>query len=240
MQERLQKILSGAGVCSRRAAEKLMQAGAVTVNGVNAKPGDRADAQLDDIRVNGRRISGHEELHTIMLYKPVGVVTTMSDEKDRKTVADLVRRCPVRVLPVGRLDQYSEGLLLLTNDGALLDALTHPRYHVDKTYEVTVRGQENSLSKLSEPMDIDGYRIRPAQVKVKTIQSDDTFVLHITIHEGRNRQIRKMCAQCGLRVLRLCRISVGALQLDRSLRPGQWRELSKEEMVEIRRHTLHK
>ncbi|MGM9630767.1 pseudouridine synthase [Butyricicoccus sp.] len=240
MQERLQKILSGAGVCSRRAAEKLMESGAVTVNGVTAKPGDRADAQADDIRVNGKRIGGHEELHTIMLYKPAGVVTTMSDEKNRKTVAQLVQRCPVRVLPVGRLDQYSEGLLLLTNDGALLDALTHPRYHVDKTYEVTVRGQEQNLPKLSEPMDIDGYRIRPAQVRVKARQPYGTFVLHMTIHEGRNRQIRKMCAQCGFKVLRLCRISIGALRLDRSLRPGQWRELSEAELALLCRDTLQK
>lgn len=240
MQERLQKILSGAGVCSRRAAEKLMESGAVTVNGVTAKPGDRADTQVDDICVNGKRIGGHEELHTIMLYKPAGVVTTMSDEKNRRTVAQLVQRCPVRVLPVGRLDQYSEGLLLLTNDGALLDVLTHPRYHVDKTYEVTVRGQEQNLPRLSEPMDIDGYRIRPAQVRVTARQPDGTFVLHMTIHEGRNRQIRKMCAQCGFKVLRLCRIAVGKLRLDRSLRPGQWRELSGGEMAVLRRDTLQK
>ena len=240
MQERLQKILSGAGVCSRRAAEKLMESGAVTVNGVTAKPGDRADTQVDDICVNGKRIGGHEELHTIMLYKPAGVVTTMSDEKNRRTVAQLVQRCPVRVLPVGRLAQYSEGPLLLSNGGALLDALTHPRYHVDKTYEVTVRGQEQNLPRLSEPMDIDGYRIRPAQVRVTARQPDGTFVLHMTIHEGRNRQIRKMCAQCGFKVLRLCRIAVGKLWLDRSLRPGQWRELSGGEMAVLRRDTLQK
>lgn len=230
MQERLQKILSGAGVCSRRAAEKLMESGAVTVNGVPAKPGDRADAETDDIRVNGKRIGTHEELHTVMLYKPVGVVTTMSDEKNRRTVAQLVQNCPVRVLPVGRLDQYSEGLLLLTNDGTLMTQLTHPRYHVDKTYEVTVRGEEHRLSGLSQAMDIDGYRIRPAQVTVKNKQENGTFVLHMTIHEGRNRQIRKMCAQCGFKVLRLCRISVGSLHLDRSLRPGQWRELTAQEL----------
>ena len=237
MRERLQKILSGAGVCSRRAAEKLMARGAVTVNGVTAKPGDCADAQTDDIRVDGRRIGGHEALHTLMLYKPAGVVTTMSDEKNRKTVAQLVRGCPVRVLPVGRLDQYSEGLLLLTNDGALLDALTHPRNHVDKTYQVTVRGQAERLPGLSEPMTIDGYRIRPARVRVVSRQPDGVFVLHITIHEGRNRQIRKMCAQCGLKVLRLCRISVGALRLDPALKPGQWRELSAGEVEALRRQS---
>lgn len=235
MQERLQKIISGAGVCSRRAAERLMESGAVTVNGVTAKPGDRADIETDDIRVNGRRIGAHEPQHTIMLYKPAGTVTTMSDEKNRKTVAELVGGCPVRVLPVGRLDQYSEGLLLLTNDGTLLERLTHPRYHVDKTYAVTVRGGPNGISRLSQPMEIDGYRIRPAAVSVQERQGENTFLLHITIHEGRNRQIRKMCAQCGLRVLRLCRISVGSLRLDPALRPGRWRELTQAELAALKK-----
>lgn len=237
MQERLQKILSGAGICSRRTAEKWMESGAVTVNGIPAKPGDRADVQQDIICVNGRRIGGREEKHTIMLYKPVGVVTTMSDEKNRKTVADLVRECPVRVLPVGRLDQYSEGLLIMTNDGALLDALTHPRYHVDKTYEVTVRGSQQNIRLLSQPMEIDGHAIRPAKVVVQQRRSDDVYVLHLTIHEGRNRQIRKMCSQNGLRVLRLCRICVGSLTLDRTLRPGHWRELTAEECALLREET---
>lgn len=230
MQERLQKILSGAGICSRRAAEKLIASGAVTVNGIQAQVGDRADLETDIIRVNGKPVGGHETLHTIMLYKPVGVVTTMADEKNRRTVAELVDQCPVRVLPVGRLDQYSEGLLLLTNDGALLDALTHPRYHVDKTYEVTVRGQRDRIPELGKSMNIDGYTIRPAQVTVYRSNSDNTHVLHITIHEGRNRQIRKMCARCGFQVLRLCRISVGELKLDKDLRAGQWRELTPEEI----------
>lgn len=235
MQERLQKILSGAGICSRRAAEKLIESGVVTVNGRAAQLGDRADAEKDVICVRGKRVGGHEALHTIMLYKPVGVVTTMSDEKNRKTVADLVKQCPVRVLPVGRLDQYSEGLLLLTNDGTLLDALTHPRYHVDKTYAVTVRGAAENIAKLSKPMDIDGYRIRPAQVTCRQTQPDGTHLLHITIHEGRNRQIRKMCVQCGFQVLRLCRISIGSLKLDKSLRPGKWRALTEQELGALRR-----
>ena len=231
MQERLQKLLSGAGVCSRRTAEKWIASGAVTVNGVTAKLGDRADAAADVICVNGKRIGAHEALHTIMLYKPVGVVTTMSDEKNRRTVADLVRDCPVRVLPVGRLDQYSEGLLLLTNDGELMHALTHPRHHVDKRYEVTVRGAAEQIPKLSAPMVIDGYRIRPAKVMHQRTNPDGTHVLHITIHEGRNRQIRKMCAQCGLKVLRLCRISIGTLQLDASLRQGAWRTVTEQELA---------
>ncbi|MCD8355430.1 MAG: rRNA pseudouridine synthase [Clostridia bacterium] len=237
MQERLQKILSGAGVCSRRAAEKLIESGAVTVNGAAARVGDRADIETDEICVNGKPVGGHEELHTIMLYKPAGVVTTMSDEKNRKTVAELVKQCPARVLPVGRLDQYSEGLLLLTNDGALLDALTHPRYHVDKTYEVIVRGQKENIPQLGKSMEIDGYQIRPAQVEICRSNPDNTHVLHITIHEGRNRQIRKMCARCGFKVLRLCRVSIGALKLDKSLRPGRWRELSQEEISMLQKGT---
>lgn len=237
MQERLQKILSGAGICSRRAAEKLIDSGAVTINGVTARVGDRADIETDEICLNGKRIGRHEELHTIMLYKPAGVVTTMSDEKNRKTVAQLVKQCPVRVLPVGRLDQYSEGLLLLTNDGAMLDALTHPRYHVDKTYEVTVRGQKENIPRLGKSMEIDSYPIRPAKVKICRSNPDNTHVLHITIHEGRNRQIRKMCAQCGFQVLRLCRVSIGSLKLDKGLRPGHWRELSQEEISMLQKGT---
>lgn len=234
MQERLQKILSGAGLCSRRAAEKWIESGIVTVNGRTAQVGDRADIETDTICVNGKPIGGHEELHTLMLYKPVGVVTTMSDEKKRKTVAELVQQCPARVLPVGRLDQYSEGLLLMTNDGALLDALTHPSSHVDKTYEVTVRGPKEHIPDLGKRMDIDGYTIHPAQVKLCRSDAEGTHVLHITIHEGRNRQIRKMCAQCGFRVLRLCRIAIGPLALDRSLRPGRWRELTPQELSMLR------
>ena len=235
MQERLQKILSGAGVCSRRAAEQLIASGAVTVNGTKAQVGDRADIDTDVICVNGKRIAGHESYHTIVLYKPAGVVTTMSDEKNRKTVAQLVKNCPVRVLPVGRLDQYSEGMLLMTNDGELLAALTHPRNHVDKTYAVTVRGDKTRIRELSKPMVIDGYRIRPAQVQMQSSGEDQVHELHITIHEGRNRQIRKMCAQCGFKVLRLCRIAMGPLKLEKSLRPGHWRELTAEEIAALRR-----
>lgn len=235
MQERLQKILSGAGVCSRRAAETLMEQGRVSVNGIPAKLGDSADPDTDIVCVDGREIGGHAPLLTVMLHKPVNVVTTMSDEKGRKTVAQLVQRCPVRVLPVGRLDQFSEGLLLMTSDGALLDALTHPRHHVDKLYEVTVRGDQNGVLRLSQPMEIDGYPIRPARVVRKGRGAMDSMVLHLTIHEGRNRQIRKMCAKCGLKVLRLRRLAVGPIRLDDTLKPGHWRELRREELEALYR-----
>ncbi|MGN1031543.1 MAG: pseudouridine synthase [Butyricicoccaceae bacterium] len=237
MKQRLQKLLSQAGICSRRASEPLIQSGSVTVNGVPAKLGDSADPDVDDIRVNGIPLKRQTETHCLMMNKPVNVVTTMHDERGRKTVAMLVERYPHRVLPVGRLDQWSEGLLLLTDDGALLHDLTHPSHDVDKQYEVTVRGDAARLHELSQPMEIDGYRIRPAQVKRLRTQPDGTMVLLITIHEGRNRQIRKMCAQCGFRVLRLKRIAIGPLKLDPSLKPGTWRELRLDErkMLEILR-----
>ena len=235
MEQRLQKILSGAGICSRRAAEQMLTGGRVTVNGRTAQLGDKADPERDAIAVDGKPVGGRVRAVTIMLNKPAGVVTTMHDEKGRRCVADLVRGGPVRVLPVGRLDQYSEGMLLMTNDGALLAALTHPRNHVDKTYAVTVRGDASRIQDLSKPMVIDGYRIRPAQVKTKKMGTDGVHELHITIHEGRNRQIRKMCAQCGFKVLRLCRIAMGPLRLENSLRPGHWRELTAAEMQALRR-----
>lgn len=234
MQQRLQKILSGAGICSRRAAEKLIERGEVLVNGTVAAVGDQADPDVDEIVVSGEKIGAHERLMTIMLNKPAGVVTTMKDEKQRRTVAQLVKQCPVRVLPVGRLDQYSEGLLLLSNDGTLIHQLTHPKHQIDKRYEVIVRGDKSNLPRLSQPMDIDGYRIRPAQVSLKQTLDNGDMQLSVIIHEGRNRQIRKMCAQCAFRVIRLKRVAEGQLTLDSSLRPGQWRELSREELSLLR------
>lgn len=234
MEQRLQKILSGAGICSRRAAEKLLEQGVVTVNGQIAGLGDRADPERDDIRVRGTQIGSHERTTIIMLHKPAGVVTTMHDEKGRKSVAELVKSCPVRVLPIGRLDQYSEGLLLMSNDGELIYQLTHPKHQIDKRYEVTVRGDKRHIAELSQPMDIEGYRIQPAQVEVLRTQENGDTVLAITIHEGRNRQIRRMCQQCSLRVIRLKRVAEGNLVLDKRLRPGQWRELTPEEITRLR------
>ena len=159
MDERLQKILAQAGLCSRREAEKWITDGRVTVNGHPASLGDRADARRDHIEIDGRPIGMSEEKKYLMLYKPRGYVSTLKDERGRKTVADLTRGCGVRVVPVGRLDYNSEGLLLLTNDGDLVNALTHPRHEVDKHYEVRVRGRLDNISRLSQPMEIDGYAI---------------------------------------------------------------------------------
>ena len=230
MEERLQKLLAQAGLCSRREAERWIDDGRVTVNGKKASVGDKADPRRDKIFVDGKPIGGAEEKVYLMLYKPRGYVTTMKDEHGRKTVADLVRGCGARVVPVGRLDYNSEGLLLLTNDGDLLNALTHPRHEVEKHYEVRVRGNLDNISKLAEPMEIDGYSIRPATVV--TIDRDEISAkLRLTIHEGRNRQIRKMCEKCGLEVRRLKRVAMGTMPLDPHLKSGAWRELTNDEIA---------
>ncbi len=233
MEERLQKILAQAGLCSRREAEKWITEGRVTVNGRKATLGDRADMQKDRILVNGRQIGLKEEKKYLMLYKPRGCVTTMKDEHGRKSVGDLVRGCHARVVPAGRLDYNSEGMLLLTNDGELLNRLTHPKHEVEKHYEARVRGRLENIPRLSGPMEIDGYAIRPAKVEVLE-QDEQSAKLRLTIHEGRNRQIRKMCEQCGLEVRRLKRVAIGDMPLDPGLKPGQWRELTPEELDYLR------
>lgn len=230
MEERLQKVLAQAGLCSRREAERWMLEGRVTVNGHAASPGDRADLQKDKIMVDGKPVGVAEEKRYLMLYKPRGYVSTMKDERGRKTVADLVRDCHARVVPVGRLDYNSEGLLLLTNDGEFVHALTHPKHEVEKHYEVRVRGRLDHIPRLSEPMEIDGYRIRPASVVILE-QDERSAKLRLTIHEGRNRQIRKMCEQCGLEVRRLKRVAVGELPLDPRLKSGAWRDLTPDELA---------
>ncbi len=234
MEERLQKILSAAGVCSRRAAEAYITAGRVTVNGVPAALGDRADPARDEIALDGRVVTGSEGRTVLMLYKPRGVVTTLSDERGRKTVADLVRDCPARVWPVGRLDMDSEGLLLLTDDGALTNALIHPRHEVEKEYLVWVTGfTPAGLLRLGQPLTLDGQALRPARVR-RLRQEGERTVLSVVIHEGKNRQVRRMCALCGMSVRRLKRVREGRLDLDRSLKPGQWRPLTAEELDLLR------
>ena len=165
-----------------------------------------------------------------MLYKPRGYVTTLKDERGRKTVADLVRGCGARVVPVGRLDYNSEGLLLLTNDGDLVNGLTHPRHEVEKHYEVRVRGNMDNIPRLSEPMELDGYAIRPAGVTVLE-RGEESAKIRMTIHEGRNRQIRRMCEKAGLDVRRLKRVAIGNMPLDPKLKSGAWRELTQDELA---------
>ena len=229
MEERLQKLLSAAGVCSRRAAEGYITAGRVTVNGVPAELGQRADPDKDDIRLDGKAVSGPEKTVYLLLNKPRGYVTTLSDEQGRKTVAELVRDCGARVYPVGRLDLDSEGLLLMTNDGALMQHLIHPSGEIDKVYQVSVYGPvQGCAARLASLTDLEGEPIRPAQVEVLR-QTQQTAELSITIHEGKNHQIRRMCAACGLTVKRLRRVREHTLALG-DLPAGKWRYLTQEEV----------
>ena len=231
MEERLQKLISGCGLASRRAAEEWITAGRVTVNGQKAHLGDRADLDRDIVQVDGRPLRPGGERTYLMLNKPRGYVTTLSDEKGRKTVADLVASCSARVWPVGRLDLDSEGLLLLTDDGALTQQLLHPSHQVEKEYLVWVAGNvERALPILSGPMELDGALLAPARVK-RGRTTGSVSQLSITIRQGKNRQVRRMCARAELEVLRLKRIREGPLDLDRTLRPGQWRPLTDQEVL---------
>ncbi len=228
---RIQKILAMAGVASRRKAEELVEAGKVKVNGRVAKLGDKADPKRDVITLAGERISIEEEkLYYIMLNKPRGYVTTMKDELGRKCVAQLVRDVPARVYPVGRLDKDSEGLLLLTNDGDFANKIMHPSMKMPKTYRVTVRPDidDEQVVALSEGMVIEGVKTAPAGVEVLTKETG-RVVLRIVLHEGRNRQIRKMCEALGLEVARLKRTAVGPVKLG-MLPVGKWRELTAAEV----------
>lgn len=230
--ERLQKILSARGVCSRRQAETLIEAGRVTCNGVVCKLGDSADAEKDSILVDGKPIPSAAKQVYIMLHKPRGYVTTLKDEKGRKDAAQLVTDCGARVYPVGRLDMDSEGLLLFTNDGQWANKLMHPSHEVDKVYRVTVTGYTpEGLEKLKKPVELDGYRIKTPGVQLLERNGDKTQLL-VTIHEGRNRQVRRMCALAGMEVCRLVRVQEGTLQLG-SLPCGCWRYLSDEEIASL-------
>ena len=233
MRERLQKLIARAGICSRRTAETLLTAGRVTVNGVAAHLGDKADADADVIAIDGTAIAFAEPAVYLMLNKPRGYVTTLSDELGRATAAELVADCGTRVFPVGRLDKDSEGLLLFTNDGALMQAMTHPSHQVDKTYEVTVTGQlEGAADRLSAVTELDGEPIVPAQVEIMERRQGQAL-LRVTIHQGKNRQIRRMCAQVGMQVTRLRRVSEDALTLG-DLKPGQWRYLTDAEVAALK------
>ena len=235
MTERLQKILSGRGVCSRRKAEEYITAGRVCVNGVPAKLGDTADPDLDEITLDGKALPSASEYVYIMLNKPRGFVTTLSDEKGRKNAAQLVTDCGTRVYPVGRLDMDSEGLLLFTNDGDFANLLMHPKHEVNKTYHVVVTGYSpENLEKLEQPVTLDGYTIRKPEVRLLKMLSDGKAVLSVTIHEGRNRQVRRMCDLAGMRVTRLIRMSEGALQLG-NLPLGKWRHLTPAEVERLKK-----
>ena len=234
MKERLQKLISGAGIASRRAAEKLILSGRVTVNGETATLGMGAELDKDIVEVDGVRIGEMSERMYIMLNKPRGYVTTLSDEKGRRTVAELVEGAGRRLYPVGRLDLNSEGLLIMTDDGEAANALMHPAHEVEKVYSVTVRGRvtQRQVAAMEALRAIDGKEIRPA--KVKLLSSDDEFTrLRFTIHEGRNRQVRRMCESVNLVVTRLVRTSEGELKLGK-LPSGRWRLLTGDEVGYIK------
>lgn len=232
MRERLQKLLSAAGVCSRRAAEEYIAAGRVAVNGVVAHVGDSADPELDTVTVDGQPLPRRGETVWLLLHKPRGYVTTLSDEKGRRTAAQLVADCGVRVWPVGRLDLNSEGLLLFTNDGAGTDRLLHPSHEVEKEYEVTVTGDLNrALPVLTGPLELDGRPLAPARVDILR-RDGQGGLLSVTIHEGRNRQVRRMCALAGLEVRALKRVREGPLTLG-DLPAGKWRRLTGGEVAAL-------
>ena len=226
MEERLQKLISSCGLASRRTAEAWISQGRVTVNGSRAALGDRADLERDRVEVDGVPLRPRTERTYLMLNKPRGYVTTLSDEKGRRTVASLVSGCGRRVWPVGRLDLDSEGLLLFTDDGELTHGLLHPSGEVEKEYLVWVKGDIHAaLPVLRGPMELDGVPLSPARV-----EPAGEGILSVTIHEGRNRQVRRMCAQAGLQVTRLRRVREGALTLG-ELKPGRWRRLSPSEVA---------
>ena len=228
MTERLQKILSARGVASRRKAEEMITAGRVFVNGVCASLGDTADPELDQITVDGDIIPSPQKKVYIMLHKPRGYVTTLSDEKGRRNAAELVADCGMRVYPVGRLDMDSEGLLLFTNDGDFAQKMMHPSHEVDKTYLVTVKGYTSAnLELLKQPVTLDGYTIKKPKVRLLETEGEKAR-LEVVIHEGRNRQVRRMCELAGMEVVRLVRITEGSLRLG-NLPRGKWRYLTDEE-----------
>lgn len=227
---RLQKLLSECGIASRRKAEEMIEAGRVRINGRIARLGDKADPVRDKVTVGGRRVVSSKEKVYIMLHKPRGFVTTMNDEQDRKCVAQLVEDVGVRVFPVGRLDRNSEGLLIMTNDGEFANKLTHPSSYVNKTYRVTVRGSvaDDAVDKMATGIVLDGRATAPCDVHVIDRKSDRTVLIFV-IHEGRNRQIRRMCEAVGLDVIRLKRTEIAGVKLG-MLPQGKWRPLNEKEM----------
>ncbi len=230
MSERLQKLISAAGIASRRAAEEMIRSGRVTVNGETASLGMSADPAADDIRVDGEVVRIAAKRRYIVLHKPRGYVSTVKDDRGRPTVAELVEDAGGRLYPVGRLDMDSEGLLIMTDDGAAANALMHPRHEVDKVYTVFVQGQDiKSSVKLLQKMDeLDGETICPPTVTIIELKGTGAE-LSFTIHEGKNRQIRRMCKAANMGVRRLIRIAEGPILLG-DLPAGKWRNMTKEEI----------
>lgn len=234
---RLQKFMADCGVASRRKSEELIAAGKVKVNGMVASIGDKIDPKKDTVSVSGRKITQSKNYVYIMLHKPRGYVTTMSDEMDRKCVAELVKDVGLRIYPIGRLDRDSEGLLLFTNDGEFANALTHPSRHIAKTYRVSVKPaiNEDQLTVLTSSMMIDGRKTLPADVRVINKDADKS-TLEIILYEGRNRQIRRLCEEAGLETARLKRLAIGQLTLG-NLKVGEYRHLTHDEVALLKRQS---
>ena len=238
MLERLQNILAKAGVASRRGAAEIIASGRVAVgHAIVREPGARFDPEIEKIYVDGRRLAAPEAHRTIMLYKPMGVLSTMSDPFGGETVADIIRgQVRERLVPVGRLDKDSEGLLLMSNDGDLTLRLTHPRFEHEKTYVVRVAGRwsDNKLDILRGPVTMpDGYVTRPVPVKILREFPNGERLLEFRLREGRKRQIRYMCSAAHLVVVTLKRVAIGKLKLPRELSPGQWRDLTRDEIASL-------
>ena len=235
MTDRLQKILSARGVASRRRAEEMIKEGRVTCNGRVCTLGESADPEVDTILIDGKPLPQLGEKVYILLHKPRGVVTTLSDEKGRRNAAQLVADCGQRVYPVGRLDADSEGLLIFTNDGDFANLLMHPSHEVTKTYRVIVTDYSlEALAALEQPIVLDGYRIRRPLVKLIKKLDGGRAELQVVIHEGRNRQVRRMCAAAGMDVQRLIRVAEGSLRLG-DLPRGKWRYLTAAEVEMLRK-----
>lgn len=232
--ERIQKILSAHGVASRREAERMILAGRVALNGTTAILGQTADLSIDIISVDGKPIIDKSKPYYIMLNKPQGYITSMTDKRSRQIVMELVAEISdeTRIYPVGRLDKDSEGLLLLTNDGEFANFVMHPKFGLTKTYIVQVRGSiKEALEKLEMPMEIDSHLVKALSVK-QLEQTSNGASIEIIINEGRNRQVRKMCSACGLDVISLKRVAIGSVKLG-NLPPGKWRHLSKPEIKSL-------
>lgn len=235
MIERIQKIIASRGITSRRKAEEMISVGRVTCNGRVCLLGESADPDVDTILLDGKPLPSGGEYTYIMLHKPRGYVTTLSDEKGRKDITLLIADCKQRVYPVGRLDMDSEGLLILSNDGEFANILMHPKHEVNKTYRVYVKPfSEEKLDKLRKPITLDGYTIKKPTVRLISVLNEGTALLEIVIHEGRNRQVRRMCDAAGMPVQRLIRIAEGEVKLGK-LPLGKWRYLTAEEVESLSR-----
>ena len=230
---RLQKFMAECGVASRRKCEELIEEGKVKVNGHPVALGTKINPKKDIVTVRGKKIGRQENLRYIMLNKPRGFVTTVSDEFGRKTVMELLNGVKERVYPVGRLDRDSEGLLLLTNDGALANSLMHPSYNVVKTYRVTIRSSvsDDVLQSLREGVEIDSGKTAPCEV-VPLVEGKDRTVLEFKIHKDKNREIRKMCEHFGLEVIRLKRIAIAGVKLG-MLKTGEFRDLNETQLKKL-------